>query len=169
MLHRRHPAERASRDDPGTRPSRCRGERGVNLVEFALVLPVLLTFVFGLTDLGRAVYDYNTLANAAREGARYGIVLVDSDGFYTPYDTPGNTPGPYTASDYAGTTTIVGRASAIASTLDLSQMTVTISAPQLIYLDRVTVSVSYPFRPMMTAFVGNFNITLRASSTMLLN
>src|ERR671912_110155 len=46
-----------------------RRDRGQALVEFALVLPLFL--------LGRAVFAYNTLTNAAREGARLAIVNQD--------------------------------------------------------------------------------------------
>jgi Flp pilus assembly protein TadG len=48
--------------------------RGQSLVEFALVLPIFLVVVLGIFDLGRAVFAYNTLTNAAREGARLAIV-----------------------------------------------------------------------------------------------
>lgn len=50
------------------------GEKGQALVEYALVLPLLLLLVFGIIDLGIAVFSYDTIANAAREGARYGII-----------------------------------------------------------------------------------------------
>lgn len=40
------------------------------MVEFALVIPIFLLLIFGILDLGRAVYAYSTLNNAAREGAR---------------------------------------------------------------------------------------------------
>jgi hypothetical protein len=49
--------------------------RGQALVEFALVIPIFLLVIFGILDLGRAVYAYSTLNNAAREGAR--VALVD--------------------------------------------------------------------------------------------
>lgn len=49
-------------------------ERGQSLVEFALVLPVFVLILFGLFDLGRAVYAYNTISNASRESARVAIV-----------------------------------------------------------------------------------------------
>jgi Flp pilus assembly protein TadG len=49
-------------------------ERGQSLVEFALVIPVLLLLFMGILDFGRAIYAYNTLSNAAREGARVAIV-----------------------------------------------------------------------------------------------
>lgn len=53
-----------------------RGEHahGQSLVEFAVTLPILLLLIFGLVDLGRAVYINNALAEAARDGARYGSV-----------------------------------------------------------------------------------------------
>jgi Flp pilus assembly protein TadG len=44
------------------------------LVEFALVLPVMLLVIFSIFDLGRAVYAYTTIAEAARVGARIAIV-----------------------------------------------------------------------------------------------
>ena len=53
---------------------RGRLERGQALVEFALVIPIFLLLLVGLFDLGRAVFAFNTLTNAAREGARLAIV-----------------------------------------------------------------------------------------------
>jgi Flp pilus assembly protein TadG len=47
---------------------------GQALVEFALVFPVLIVLLLGLFDLGRGVYAYNTVANAARDGARVAAV-----------------------------------------------------------------------------------------------
>ena len=48
------------------------------MVEFAVVLVPLLLLIFGLIDLGRAVYVNNSLAEAAREGARWGSVQARS-------------------------------------------------------------------------------------------
>lgn len=45
--------------------------RGVALVEFALVLPLLLVVSLLVTELGRALYQYNTLTKAVRDAARY--------------------------------------------------------------------------------------------------
>jgi Flp pilus assembly protein TadG len=47
---------------------------GQSLVEFALILPVLLLIFMGIVDFGRVIYAYNSVSNAAREGARIGIV-----------------------------------------------------------------------------------------------
>jgi Flp pilus assembly protein TadG len=51
-----------------------REERGQTLVEFALILPILVLVLFGILDLGRAVYAYSTINNAAREAGRLAIV-----------------------------------------------------------------------------------------------
>jgi hypothetical protein len=52
-------------------------KRGQSLIEFALVLPAFLLMAVMVFDLGRAVYYSSTIHNAAREGARYGIVHPD--------------------------------------------------------------------------------------------
>ena len=48
--------------------------RGQGMVEFAIVLPVFVLLLVGLFDVGRAVYGYNTVNNAAREAGRLAIV-----------------------------------------------------------------------------------------------
>ena len=47
-----------------------RSERGANLVEFAIVVPLLLLILAGVVDFGYAFHDYIIITNAAREGAR---------------------------------------------------------------------------------------------------
>ncbi len=56
-----------------TRLHRAR-EAGQGIAEFALVFPVIALLIFAVIDCGRAVYAYNTVANAAREGARVAAV-----------------------------------------------------------------------------------------------
>lgn len=55
-------------------PRRARAEAGQSLVEFAIVLPVLLALVIGIFEFGRAWNVYQVITNAAREGARIGVV-----------------------------------------------------------------------------------------------
>src|SRR5262249_56296548 len=49
-------------------------QRGAELVEFAVVLPILLVVIAGLWDFGRAYRTYQAITNAAREGARLAVV-----------------------------------------------------------------------------------------------
>lgn len=49
-------------------------ERGAVAAEFALLLPVLLTILFGIIEFGMIMYGREVVTNASREGARAGIV-----------------------------------------------------------------------------------------------
>ena len=46
-------------------------QSGAVLVELALLLIPLLVLTFGITEFGRAVYQYNALAKGVRDGARF--------------------------------------------------------------------------------------------------
>lgn len=47
---------------------------GQDLIEYALILPLLLLLLLGIMEFGIVVFSYNTISNAAREVARFGIV-----------------------------------------------------------------------------------------------
>lgn len=53
---------------------RARGDRGAELVEFALVFPLLLLTVMGIIDTGFLFQRYEVVTNAAREGARIAVL-----------------------------------------------------------------------------------------------
>jgi Flp pilus assembly protein TadG len=55
-----------------------RRHSGQSMVEFAVLAPIFFLLLLGTIDLGRAVYIYNTISDAAREGTRAAI----------PYDNP---------------------------------------------------------------------------------
>jgi Flp pilus assembly protein TadG len=46
-------------------------QKGVAIVEFALVLPFLLLLTFITTEYGRAIWQYNTVTKSVRDAARY--------------------------------------------------------------------------------------------------
>ena len=48
-----------------------RDERGVQLLEVAIVIPILLLLFGAVAEFGRYFYEYTTAAKAARLGARY--------------------------------------------------------------------------------------------------
>jgi len=82
-------------------------QRGQALVEFALILPVFFLLVAGMFDFGLGIYSDLTLINAAREGARLGVI------------DPGNT------------SAIEQRVRDMADNLDGSKMTVTIECQRV--------------------------------------
>lgn len=46
-------------------------QKGVALIEFAITISLLLAICFAVTEFGRAIYTYNTLAKSVRDAARY--------------------------------------------------------------------------------------------------
>lgn len=50
------------------------GRRGAAVVEFAVVAPLFFLLIFGIIEYGRMVMVQQVITNAAREGARQGII-----------------------------------------------------------------------------------------------
>ncbi len=48
-----------------------KNQRGLAVIEFALVLPILMVLMLATAEFGRAFYQYNTLTKSIRDGARY--------------------------------------------------------------------------------------------------
>ena len=55
-----------------------RRRAGQSMTEFAVLAPIFFILLLGTIDLGRAIYVYNTISDAAREGTRAAI----------PFDNP---------------------------------------------------------------------------------
>ena len=51
---------------------------GQSMIEFALLAPIFFLLLLGTMDLGRGIYIYNSISDAAREGTRAAI----------PFDSP---------------------------------------------------------------------------------
>jgi Flp pilus assembly protein TadG len=50
-------------------------QRGASAVEFAIICPLLVIFIFGIIEFGLVFYDKAVVTNASREAARAGIVF----------------------------------------------------------------------------------------------
>jgi len=53
-------------------------QKGQSLVEFAMVLPLLVLLLFGITDFGRIFHAYLTIDHAGREAARVASIGKDN-------------------------------------------------------------------------------------------
>ena len=70
---------------------RLKSQRGQALVEFALILPILLTLVLGIFDFGTAYNYQNDMSQLANEAARYAAVgSCGKDSTGTPLCSPTN-------------------------------------------------------------------------------
>ena len=129
--------------------SRTSGE-GQSLVEFGLALPLLLFIIFGVLDLGFAIYAQNTIALAAREGTRTGVV--------------------YRGSDAATRAAICSRVVSSAQALNLTcAANVTIQPATITHEQPVTVTVVYtynPVTPLVGTIIGSGGLPLTTSSSM---
>ncbi|MEZ5920890.1 MAG: TadE/TadG family type IV pilus assembly protein [Parvularculaceae bacterium] len=60
-----------------------RNRDGAQAVEFALVAPVLIAFLFGTFEIGRVMYTESKVAEAASAGARAATVYNKASSAYT--------------------------------------------------------------------------------------
>ena len=131
-------------------------EQGAEVVELAVVLPVLLLLLMGVIDFGFLFQRYEVLTNAAMEGARVGSL----PGYAIPAD-------------------VTSRVQAYASsggidpaTLNIEAIPTTVAAPGggTWPAVQVTVSHNYTMRyigPIAAMFGGSTRtVTLRSRSTM---
>lgn len=81
-------------------PVRRRSEHGAELIEFAIVAPILILLIAGIFDFGMMFRTFEAVTNAAREGARVGILPgyapADVQTRVDAYMTASGLTGPYT-------------------------------------------------------------------------
>jgi hypothetical protein len=139
-------------------------ERAQALVEFALVMPVFLLLVTGIFDAGRAVWQENTLAYAAREGTRYAI-LHGAGGI--PIVGPCSSCVNPVSNNLANITSAV-----TTNAVGVYGISVTIDYPDggNNRNQRVTVDATAPFIPMPSQYLlgGAFTLTLRGGSQLVI-
>jgi hypothetical protein len=137
-----------------------RDEGAQSLVEFALTLPIFLLLVTGIFDVGRAVWQENSLAYAAREGTRYAIV----------HGSAGSpAAGPCTNCLNPVVNNLAYVVDAVTSNaVGVYDIDVTIDYPDGDNQrnHRVTVDATAPFTPLPSQYLlgGAFQITLRGGS-----
>ena len=136
-----------------------RSETGAELVEFALVLPILLFLIGGILDFARLFHSYEVVTNAAREGSR----LASLPGYeINGYQTVRNRVQQYVYDTHA-TGTVVTAVDPIPVPIALIDDTPTGSGI------RVTVTYTHDFwfiGPIFAVFGGAFrdNVTYQVSS-----
>ena len=65
----------------GSKKSLRQDQPGQSLLEFALILPLMVLFVVGIFELGRAFFAYIAITNAAREGVRIYTFTPDTTSY----------------------------------------------------------------------------------------
>lgn len=52
-------------------PNGLHRQQGIAMMELVIVAPILLLILLGVSEMGRALFQYNTLSKAVRDSARY--------------------------------------------------------------------------------------------------
>lgn len=133
-----------------------RSEAGAALVEFAITIPFMLTFIFGLMELCMACYTHELISEVARESSRYAIV-------------------------HGATCTTASGGSCTATSSSVNAFALATGLPNIgggtltpvttypdgaeLPGDRVQVNVTYKF-PLSIPFVPGTTLTMSTTSTM---
>ena len=117
----------------------CRSEDGAQLVEFAIVLPLLLLVVLGIAEFGFIFQRFEVLTNAAREGARMAVL-------------PGYTNADIEARIIAYTN-VSGVPGLTAANIDISDVTVPLAAGPGLSAKRVEINFTHTY--MFLPGIGN--------------
>ncbi|MGH9415581.1 MAG: TadE/TadG family type IV pilus assembly protein [Terriglobales bacterium] len=127
------------------------------MVEFALVAPLVMALMFGMVEMGLALYTYHFVASAARQGARYAIVRgAKCDSWASACPASASDVQTYVRSLDPGA-------------IDASSLNVTTSwSPDNSPGNRVTVTVQYAFG-LNVPFISAATLTMHSSSQMVVS
>ena len=103
-------------------------QKGAAMVELAIIMPLLLMFIFGIIEFGRGFNAQLAVTHAAREGVREYAITQDAG---------------------AGTATAI----AAATTLDSGSIGITLTACN--YGDPTKMTVTYPFQVSIPFFTAS--------------
>ena len=141
--------------------NRIRSERGAELIEFGLTLPLLLLVVLGIIEFGFMFQEYEVVTNAAREGARLGTMIPSAG--YTRAEAEAR------VMDYLNAGGLDSARATPAPTVLSSQVAIT-GTSKCIQVVTATVSYQHPV-PFVSGIMSYFGtnqgtITLRGFSVM---
>jgi hypothetical protein len=146
------------------RPRQTRRRRGATFAESAIILSVFLSMVLGMLDLGIGLFYQEVVSQAARQGARRAIV----HGRLAPPKQAAWGPAPFAGKADAAHPIAVAIRPAVDGLIDPSRVDLRVD-----WLDggndvgqRVRVTVSTPWTPIVLFLFGSQPRTLIAASTM---
>lgn len=126
-------------------PRKANRARAAAVVEFAVVLPLLVTILFGIIEYGWVFMVRQTLQTAAREGARLAILQTS----VTPYDN------------------VVSRVNEVMAPTGLTTYEITMAhASAGNPVELVVISIPYDDVSLLGGFFGTQDFTLAGSCSM---
>lgn len=147
---------------------RAQGMHAQAMIEFALIFPLLIFVLYGLLEFGRLLFIYTSVVNASREAARYGASVGNA--------------GAYRFSDCNGILN-AARRNAILNPINASNLTITYdrgpgttpyatacstAINNIVALgDRINVTVTITYSPLMPVNFATFPISATSSRTII--
>ncbi len=138
-------------------------ERGTQIIELAIALPIMLTLFAALTEFARFYYTYTTLTNAVRGGARHACKWEKNSSWTVP-----ETQRMVVYGDFSNTSN-----GPILPGLTTNHVVVVSNGPSANNIDSVTVKINgYNYQPLfdigkLTGIKSlSLNVPLKASATM---
>jgi hypothetical protein len=138
-------------------------ERGTQIIELAIALPIMLMLLAALTEFARFYYTYTTLTNAVRGGARHASKWEKNSSWTVP-----ETQRMVVYGDFSNTAN-----GPILPGLSTSHVVVIANGPSVNNIDSVTVKINgYNYKPLfdlgkLTGIPGlSLNIPIKASASM---
>lgn len=128
-------------------------------MEFAIALPLIILLALAVTELGRGLYQYNTLTKAVHQGARYlGDVAIGNSKIIAIDDHIAETKNLVVYGDVDGGTIPVlpgfSTANVTVSTVDVTLPGDTALAGGGLSPNHVQVSATYTFTPLFPALAN---------------
>jgi hypothetical protein len=140
-----------------------REERGTQLVELAIVLPVMLMLFGSIAEFSQFFYNYTTLTNAVRAGARHACKWEKNASWTVP-----ETRNMVVYGDFSDTSN-----GPILPGLTTANVQIDANGPSVNRIDSVTVKIiNYKYQPLfdLGKITGipalTLNISMNASATM---
>jgi Flp pilus assembly protein TadG len=136
------------------------------MVEFVIVAPIILLLIFGITEVGRAIIQYNVVTKSVRDGVRYAAAYGLRGNSGTAYIDPGLDSEIRNLIVYGDTQ---GGATPLVEGLSTGQVQIAVLLP-----DIIEVTATYPYSPILGFRLPSFGfgtstslaIDLRAAATM---
>jgi hypothetical protein len=163
---------------PSTNKGNRHRERAQTFLEFALVFPIVLLITYGIIEFGRMVFIYAAVTGSAREGARYGAAAgIGTNGYIQYADCKGirdavhkasllvNIPDAEILIHYdRGPVAAPGSPKIVASTCEILRPNAGTKTDPIKMGDRIVVSVTAQFSPMIGGFLGVSEFPIHSTS-----
>ena len=135
-------------------------QRGIAIVEFVIVLPLVLFITLGVAEMGNAIRQYNALTQSVRDGARH----------LSAWASPGSSPTVNIDADLeAEVANLVVYGTTVAGTARLPGFTPANVTVADVGNNQVSVTAKYEYQPLLIGGIPDLRGTGATGGTFTMN